>query len=149
MVIADLNILCIAQQRKSYPENRKRFFIESYDRNAENLRPVYADDRFPMAHALRGWWYRVYPAEPAIYEDTFLDLEDPHSTLRVRPHWADTVEELLSCYLDRSPCGKIAALICLQSERKECVHEACTLSVYMRELKEGNIHYNHLYYIIK
>lgn len=149
MVITDLNIICIAQRRRSFPQNRKGFFIETHDRNHRNLRPVYGDDRFPLAQVLHGWWYRIYPAEPAIYEDAFFDLADVYHTLRVRPHWMDTVKELLSFYLEQSPCGQIAVVIYLRSSIKECVHETCTLNFYMQELIAGKINYNHLYHITK
>lgn len=149
MILADLNIICIGQSQKRFPPLKRKFSIGAYNRNKKNLHPVYLYDSFPVTHSLQGWWYQFHPKEWIEFLDNpFFEFNSGNIALvRLRAQWIGDIQELLSFYIEQSPTREIAVIVRLESTVSEYVHESCDINSFINDLIQGNVAYNHLYFI--
>lgn len=150
MIIADLNIICVAQDKMCCPKDTGNIVFETHNRLCPND-PVYPTDNFDYAHGIVGWWYTFWPSDKYFLESPFFELSsnaDPHG-IRLSSIWEEEVFELLSYYINLSPKRKIGVLVRVQDKSNNIVHDCVSLDVIKEKMLNGQINFNELYLISK
>jgi len=150
MIIADLNIICVEQAKRTFPKNIDEIVVESHDRR-QSCDPVYPDDNFGEANRINGWWYTFWPTDQYFLSCPFFELpcsSDPYA-IKLSSAWEKEVIKLFSYYIGISPVQMIGVLVRAQGISNNVVHDCVSLNVFREKMMNGQIKYNELYYVSK
>ena len=148
MIICDLNIISF-DKKIPIKHLRDKFTLEEYNRNIFLPQKLYKDT-FPVAQAFRGFWYRVYPPAKDMYSNTFFDMEfgaDSIPYVTVRKEWSNSIQFLLTHFLDFEPGLRFGVFVRLYGRKNEVINTGYTSERFIADLLQGNIHFDELYLI--
>lgn len=161
MVIADFNIVCLAQK------NADLFHSERIKSTAVNLnsKSVNTYDGWNIFKGLRGFWYDIYPKDRELenyqYDREFFDLSDtskPYdytiAALKDKKNKLICIEEyktqivnIVDFYLKSSPIHRICFMVRIQDREEEAVLGTLSREEFISKLRDNNLMYNVMYIV--